>query len=105
VLYVLDDINDNELKGFDFFENVFRIAHADKNHSTTTKQAGMLDEVRIVPLFCRCTGGGNSAKNAQLQRAASKGRPAVQRNVMRTQPLARSFPQRFKFDRVEVREL
>lgn len=51
MLYVLDDINDNELKGLDFSENVFRMAQADKNHSTTTKQAGMLDEVRIIPVF------------------------------------------------------
>jgi hypothetical protein len=58
VLYVLDDINDNELKGLDFFENVFRMAHADKNHSTTTKQAGMLDEVRIVPLFVAARAAG-----------------------------------------------
>jgi hypothetical protein len=70
VLYVLDDINDNELKGLDFFENVFRMAHADKNHSTTTKQAGMLDEVRIVPLFVAAPAAGQecSASKGSFQR-------------------------------------
>jgi hypothetical protein len=41
-----------------FFEKVFQMAHADKNHSTTTNQAGMLDEVRIVPLFVAASTAG-----------------------------------------------